>query len=109
MTLKSNDYDYGKGILSFLRKKPLVKWDREGKITYPVRDINIIDAIKYFVTTNSTFDANKIPDLRLVVRLGGIPESFIKNARARKKLFDNSKGGGKKKNKKKRKMLWEPY
>lgn len=106
MTLKPSDYDYGKGILSFLRKKPLVKWDREGQITYPVRDINIIDAIKYFVTKNSTFDTNKIADLRLVVRLGGVPESFIKNMRARHKLFDNHKGGAKKQ---KRKIMWEPY
>lgn len=106
MALRPSDYEYGKGILSFLRKKPLVKWDREGQFTYPVRDINIVEAIRYWVTKNSTFDPNKIGDLRLLVRVGGLPESFIKNSRAKSKLFSK---GGQKTIKKKKKINWIPY
>lgn len=48
VALRPTDYDYGLEILSSLQKKPLVKCDREGQITYPVQDISIVNAMKYF-------------------------------------------------------------
>lgn len=106
MSLKAGDYEYGKTILSFLRKKPLVKWDRSGELTYPIRDINIVEAIKYFVTIHGAFDSDKIGDLRLLVRVTGLPESLMRNPRAKKNLFPVNRGGKKKKTKK---IKWVPY
>lgn len=126
--LRPTEYQYADGILSYLRKHPLIRWDSNGNMMSPIRDVNIFDIIRYWVTKNSTFDSNKIPDLRMMVKLVSLPESFIKNPKARGKLLKggslvslpesfikNPKAmgkllkGGNLSSKAKRKIRWHPY
>ena len=75
--LNPKDYQYAEGILSFLRKHPLIRWDKSGNMLSPIRDVNIIDIIRYWVNRNAIFDPDKISDLRMMVKLVDIPDSFI--------------------------------
>jgi len=105
--LRPTEHEYADGILSYLRKHPLIRWDSSGNMMSPIRDVNIIDIIRYWVNTNANFDASKIPDLRMMIKLVDLPKSYIRNPKARARLF---KGGGHPPSKvKPGKIRWEPY
>ena len=99
--LKPMEYHYAHLMLSFLRKHPLIRWDSSGNMLSPIRDVNIVDIIRYWLNRNNNFDSSKIPDLRMLVKLVNLPPSFVKNPKAKAQLF---KGGVKKKN-----IRWDPY
>ena len=97
--LKPTEYHYADLMLAFLRKHPLVRWDSSGNMLSPIRNVNIVDIIRYWLNRNNNFDSNKISDLRMMVKLIDLPPSFIKNPKAKAQLF---KGG-------KKKIKWDPY
>ena len=99
------EQQYAHGIISYLRKHPIMRWDNNGDLLSPITGVNLFDIIRYWVNKNSSFDKRKIPDLRMMVKLIGLPETYIKNGRARKQLFE----GGTLPSKVKPRIKWEPY
>ena len=99
------DRQYADGILSFLRKHPLIRWDSSGNMMSPITGVNIFDIIRFWVTRNSSFDSEKIEDLKMLVKLTGLPKSYIKNPKAKKVLFK----GGNSPLKVKQNIKWDPY
>ena len=97
--LKPTEYHYANLMLPLLRKHPLIRWDSSGNMLSPIRGVNIVDIIRYWLNRNNNIDSNKIPDLRMMVKLIDLPPSFIKNPKAKAQLF---KGG-------KKKIKWDPY
>lgn len=102
---KPSVQQYVDGIISYLRKHPIIRWDDTGNIVTPIQGVNLFDIIHFWVTQNSNFDSSKIPDLRMMVKLIGLPKTYVKNTKARKQLFT---GGNLQSNFKSR-FRWEPY
>lgn len=80
----------------------------------PIHGVNIFDIICYWLTRNSGYDPTKINDLRMFVKLVSLPESFIKNPKAKAKPFKRGRPpstvkGGRGVSKVKHKLAWDPY
>ena len=103
--LTQEQQQYADGIISYLRKHPIIRWDNSGNILSLISGVNLFDSIRYWANRNSNFDSTKIPDLRMMVKLIGLPETYIKNPKARKELFK----GGRLSTKVKPKIKWDPY
>lgn len=106
--LKPTDLQYADGIISYLRKQPIVRWDSSGSILSPVRGMKLVDVIRYLVTPNGTFDSSKIPDLRMMLKLVDLPKAYVRNNKAKIHLYKDETLPSTKV-KQKEKIKWDPY
>ena len=79
---------YASSVMKYFRDHPLIKFDSEGKILSPVPGINIIDVVKFFITSKgSFFTKEKIKILNDFIK---IPSYYIRHKTARNYLYEEN-------------------